>query len=296
MHLQDPTPTEPAVEGADMSWLDAAFMGLVEGVTEFLPVSSTGHLIVAGDLIGGSSQAFEIAIQVGAITAILVLYGRRLWQSFTELFQRTENRTEDGRGQPNLFVLLFVGALPAGIAGLLLDDFMEEWLFSSKVVAIALVVGGVALLWLERWQERQAEAGAPVEDDVARMSLRQAFTIGLFQCLALVPGTSRSGSTIAGGLLAGMSRTAAAEFSFLVGLPILYGACGLKLIKDWEALTGPMLPAVLVATAVSFVSALVVVVPFVRFLRRHTFRPFAWYRIVAGAAIGALAWSGWLSV
>jgi len=284
-----------AADGAPLSWLEAAFLGLVEGVTEFLPVSSTGHLIVAGRLVGHSSQAFEVAIQVGAITAILVLYGRRLWRAVLDLLRRGSDDEGDAPRGVNLFVLLFVGALPAGIAGLLLDDFMEEWLFHPWVVAVTLIVGGFALLWLERWQEGRVAAGAPAEDDVGRMTIRQAFVIGAFQCLALVPGTSRSGSTIAGGLVSGLSRTASAEFSFLVGLPILYGACGLKLIKDWDELTGPLLPAVLVATAVSFVSALIVVVPFVAFLRRHTFRPFAYYRIVAGIGIGALIWSGWIS-
>ena len=173
----------------------------------------------------------------------------------------------EGERRPNLFVLLFVGALPAGIAGLLLDDFMEEWLFSSKVVAIALVVGGFALLWLERWQEGRVEAGAPVAgrrraDERCGRRSRSACSSASRSCRARAARARRSPA----GSFAGMSRTAAAEFSFLVGLPILYGACGLKLFKDWEALTGPMLPAVLVATAVSFVSALVVVVPFVAVL------------------------------
>lgn len=265
------------------SLLDAIVLGLVEGLTEFLPVSSTGHLIVAGHLLDCSNPTLEIGIQTGAITAILVLYARRLLDAAGQALRPV-------RGQPNLLVQILVAALPAGVLGLLLDDWMEAHLFRTGVVATTMVAGGVALLLLERWLRRRPTGTAPI--GLAAMSYRTAFAIGLVQCLALVPGTSRSAATIGGALLLGVSRIGAAEFSFLVGLPILYGACGMKLFKSIDELRGPLLVPFAVATVVAFLSALVVVRPFVWFLRLHSFAPFAWYRITAGAALAALACAG----
>ncbi|MEZ5967295.1 MAG: undecaprenyl-diphosphate phosphatase [Planctomycetota bacterium] len=255
--------------------LHAIVLGLVEGLTEFLPVSSTGHLIVANSWLGRSDPAMEVAMQAGAITAIVVLYWRRLLGALTTLRRPQPGRT-------NLLWLLFVAALPAAVVGILCDDWIEVHLFSVRTVAWALMVGGIALWILERWYAQRPNAAAiPLE----LMTLKHAFAIGLCQCLALIPGTSRSAATIAGGLVLGYGRTAAAEFSFLVGLPILYGASALKLVHDRERLTGPLLGDFLVACAVSFVTALAVVVPFVAFLRRHTFVPFAVYRVAFGALL-----------
>lgn len=260
----------------------AVILGLVEGLTEFLPVSSTGHLIVANSWLGRSDPAMEVAIQAGAITAIVALYGRRLFEALRGLFR-------PAGGRVNLLWLLLAGALPAAVLGVACDDWIEAHLFSVRTVAWALIAGGVGLWLLERWYARRPNAAAiPLE----AMPLRHALGIGLFQCLALVPGTSRSAATIAGGLVFGYARTAAAEYSFLVGLPILYGASFLKLLQDGPRLTGPLLSDFLVATAVSFVTAFVVVGPFVAFLRRHTFVPFAVYRIVFGALLLVLAGRG----
>ena len=273
-------------EGASESIgvLQSLLLGVVEGLTEFLPVSSTGHLIVLNAWLGRSDPAMEIAIQAGAIAAIALLYWRRLFAAVRAL------RPGAGGGRPNLFALLLVAALPAAVLGLLLEDAISERLFSTSTVAVALIVGGVLLWALERWQRTrtveggQAVAGQP-GDVVETITLRQALLIGLWQCLALVPGTSRSGATIAGGMLVGCSRTAAAEFSFLVGLPILFGASALKFVKDADRLTGPLLHDFLIASVAAFVTALAVVVPFVAFLRRHTFVPFAVYRIGFGALL-----------
>lgn len=268
-------------EGANESIgvLQSLLLGVVEGVTEFLPVSSTGHLIALNAWLGRSDPAMEIAIQAGAIAAIALLYWRRLFAAVRAL------RPGAGGGRPNLFALLLVAALPAAVLGLLLEDAISEQFFSTSTVAIALIVGGVLLWTLERWQRtRLAVAGQP-GDVVETITLRQALLIGLWQCLALVPGTSRSGATIAGGMLVGCSRTAAAEFSFLVGLPILFGASALKFVKDADRLTGPLLHDFLIASVAAFVTALAVVVPFVAFLRRHTFVPFAVYRIAFGALL-----------
>ncbi|MBX3464175.1 MAG: undecaprenyl-diphosphate phosphatase [Planctomycetes bacterium] len=271
-----------------MSLFDALVLGLVEGVTEFLPISSTGHLIVAQRLLGLEAgldnNAFSIGIQMGAITAILVLYWRRLLDAARTVARPT-------RGAPNLLWQIAIAAFPAAFVGLLLDDWIDAHLFSARVVAGTLVLGGVLLLWLEHLLRR----AAPATRELATMSYRTALWIGCFQCLALLPGTSRSGATIGGALLLGLSRTAAAEFSFLVGLPILYGASLFKLARRPELLQGDLVPAFVVGTVVSFLSALVVVRPFVRFLRHHTFLPFAWYRILAGSALAGACGLGWLA-
>ncbi|MCA8957217.1 MAG: undecaprenyl-diphosphatase, partial [Planctomycetes bacterium] len=178
---------------------------------------------------------------------------------------------------------------------LLCEDWIDSHLFNNYTVAVALVVGGVALIALEWWQRRAGKTEADLRP-MEGMSLRQAFVIGLFQCLALVPGTSRSAATIAGALVLGFQRTVAAEFSFLVGLPLLYGACGVKLLGKPEVLAGgPRTVEFAVGSAVAFLSALLVVGPFVRFLRRHTFVPFGVYRIIAGALLLALVRAGVVS-
>jgi undecaprenyl-diphosphatase len=253
----------------------AVVLGLVEGLTEFLPVSSTGHLIVANSWLGRSDPAMEVAIQAGAITAIAALYWRRLVDA-----ARTVLRPQ--RGRVNLLWLLLVAAAPAAAIGIVCDDWIEANLFSVRTVAWALIAGGVALWGLEWWYANRPE---PRQRALEEMGLGDALGIGVCQCLALIPGTSRSGATIAGGLLFGYARTAAAEFSFLVGLPILYGASLLKLAREGDRLTGPLLADFLVASAVSFATALAVVGPFVAFLRRHTFVPFAVYRIAFGIVL-----------
>jgi undecaprenyl-diphosphatase len=274
--------------GAGPGLLDALILGIVEGVTEFLPVSSTGHLIVAQRLLGLSAgpanNLFVVGIQMGAITAILVLYGRRLWQAACTLGARTT-------GQPNLLLQIACAALPAIVLGLFCDDWIDARLFTPGVVATTMVVGGVLLLLLEAWLRGRDAAAL----ELAAVRYRTAFAIGLFQCLALLPGTSRSAATIGGALLLGLSRPAAAEFSFLVGLPILYGAGVLKVAGHHELLHGDFLLAFAVGTAASFASALLVVGPFVRFLRRHTFVPFACYRLVGGALLAIAVLAGWLA-
>ena len=275
-------------ESADLpSWWDAVVLGVVEGVTEFLPISSTGHLIVAqralGYSAGDTSNAFNIVIQIGAITAILALYWRRLFAAAAAL------RGGSGRG-PNLIWQIVIAAGPVALLGLTLRGWLHEALFSPRVVAGALVLGGLLLLLLERYLRRRPAAGV----EIAEMTYRTALLIGLWQCLALVPGTSRSGATIAGALVLGMRRTAAAEFSFLVGLPILYGASFFELYTLRESLHGGLLTPLFIAAGVAFLAALVVVKPFVAFLARHDFRVFAYYRIAAGAVIFAMIFSGFL--
>jgi undecaprenyl-diphosphatase len=265
----------------------SVILGVVEGLTEFLPISSTGHLIVVNALLGRSDPTFEIAIQAGAITAILVLYWRDLVRAAAAMVRRRRAAAAAGQPRVNLLWLIAIGTAPAVLIGLPLARQLEA-LFHPVTVAVAMIGGGLLFLWVERWRDRRLAAGAPLETPLAAMTARQALVVGLWQVLALVPGTSRSGATILGGLVGGMSRQAAAEFSFLIGLPVLYGACLLKVAKDFDRASGPLLPDLLVASAAAFVAALVVVVGFVRFLQRHTFRPFAYYRIAAGALILAI--------
>ncbi len=265
-----------------VSILDAVWLGLVEGLTEFLPVSSTGHLIVANRVLGIADSPLTIGIQLGAISAILVLYWRPLLDALRSALRR------DLGSRPNLLLQILVAAMPAAVLGLLCDDWIEARLFSAEFVAATTFVGGFLLLLVERVVRGKSVRAASLE----AMGYGTAFAIGCFQCLALLPGTSRSGATIAGALLLGLSRTAAAEFSFLVGLPILYGAGAVKLVSEREAVFGPLLWPMVTGTVVSFLAALVVVRPFVAFLRAHTFAPFAWYRIAAGAALAALCASG----
>jgi undecaprenyl-diphosphatase len=274
-------------DGEPLSLFAALVLGLVEGLTEFLPVSSTGHLIVAERMLGigeGTAEnTFTVGIQIGAISAILLLYWRRLWTAAGTVLRPSP-------GQPNLLWQIVLAAMPAAMLGLWADNWIDAHLFSPLVVASTMVLGGGLLLWLERHLHRQGDAGSTLP----MLGYRTAVYVGLFQCLALIPGTSRSAATIAGAMLLGLSRTAAAEFSFLVGLPILYGAGLLKLWKHGHEVGGTLLWPFLVATLVSFLSALVVVRPFVAFLRRHSFAPFAWDRIGAGALLFGLCFAGYL--
>ncbi|MBL8724350.1 MAG: undecaprenyl-diphosphate phosphatase [Planctomycetes bacterium] len=268
--------------------LQAVWLGLVEGLTEFLPVSSTGHLIVVQRWLGlGESPAnnlFAVGIQMGAITAILVLYWRRLLAALLALRQPLA-------GAPNLWLQIAVAAAPAVVLGLLLNRWIDAHLFSPWVVASTMLLGGLVLLWLER----SLRGRAARLEDLPAVGYRTALWIGCWQCLALLPGTSRSAATLGGALWLGLSRPAAAEFSFLVGLPILYGAAALKLWQGRALLDGPFLLPFAVGSVVAFASAIVVVRPFVAFVRRRDFTPFAWYRVAAGGLLFALCAAGWLA-
>ena len=283
-------PAREAPQDGGVDWLFSVVSGIVEGLTEFLPVSSTGHLIVTSRLFDRPDPTFEIAIQIGAISAVLFLYRERLWNAL----RRISNRGDSTPGEVNLLILIVAAAVPPAILGLAFEDSIDELLFNSTTVGVMLVVGGGLLLLVEWWAR---DRDRDTEMEIERMTIVQALGIGLFQTLALIPGTSRAGATMVGGMLLGFRRTSSAEFSFLVGLPILYGASLLKLWKSRETVfdDSVLLTEMGCAAAVSFVVAAMVVKPFVNFLRRHTFVPFAWYRIVAGSALLYLVYSGYLS-
>lgn len=250
----------------------AAVMGLVEGATEFIPVSSTGHLIIAGRFLGfdawHGAKTFDVFIQLGAILAVVWLYRAKIVNVV---------RTAPGnRKSQRLILNLVIAFLPAAIVGFLANDFIEEKLFNPVTVAVALVVGGVVILLIEGWHRR---VRTETVDDVTP---KEALGVGLAQLLALVPGTSRSGATIMGGMGLGMSRVAATEFSFFLAIPVMFAATLYSLWKARHGLSAADAPVFAVGFVVSFVSALLVIRWLLRFVANNSFRGFAWYRIVFG--------------
>ena len=266
--------------------IKAAIMGVVEGLTEFLPISSTGHLILTAallDMPGEKIKLFEVVIQTGAIMAIVSLYAAKLWQTLVTL--PTER-------QAQRFTLnVLVGFFPAALAGVLFIDFIKSVLFSPVVVALGFIVGGVVILWAERLQTRGIP---PRVDDVDRVRWQDALKVGLIQCTALVPGVSRSGATIIGAMLLGFNRKAATEFSFFLAIPMLFGAATYDLYKNRELLSTADIPLFAVGLVMSYLSAWVCVKWLLRFVGNHTFVPFAWYRIAFGGLILITAYAGWV--
>jgi len=278
------------------SWillLKAAVMGLVEGLTEFLPISSTGHLILAGSLLdftGESVKVFEIAIQTGAMFAVVWQYRERL------------RATVGGLGhdpQARRFALnVLIAFIPAVVLGLAFGQAIKAHLFHPVPVALAFVVGGLVILWVERrhrarYGERDLEGGRTARvETVDDMRPVDALKVGLVQCLALLPGTSRSGATIIGGLLLGFSRKASTEFSFYLGIPTLMGAGAYSVWKQRELLRWDDAPMFAVGTVVAFFSALLCIRWLIRYVSTHDFTLFAWYRIVFGGVVLITAWSG----
>lgn len=261
----------------DIVWVAVA-LGVVEGLTEFLPVSSTGHLIVAGRLLGFTGERagiFEIFIQMGAILAVVVLERRR----FAGLLRADPARPFSGRRGLGL---LFLTTLPALVAGALLHDVIKARLFGPGPVAIGLVAGGVLILAVERFRP------APRTDGVDAIVWSQALVVGLFQCLAMWPGVSRSGATIVGGLLCGLERRTAATYSFLAAVPVLAAATTLDLYKGLGALSSADVVPFAVGFVVSFIAAWAAIRTFVAFLARHTLAPFAWYRLAIAPVVGWL--------
>jgi undecaprenyl-diphosphatase len=279
-----------------MLLLKAAVMGVVEGLTEFLPISSTGHLILAGSLLnftGERVKVFEIAIQTGAMFSVIWEYRERLTRTVTGL-------THDPQAQ-RFALNVLVAFLPAAVFGLLLGSWVKQHLFHPVPVAVALVVGGVLILLIERRHQRlygaQDLAGtrrARVET-VDDMSVADALKVGLLQCLALIPGTSRSGATIIGALVLGFSRKAATEFSFYLGIPTLMGAGAYSVWKQRDLLSWADVPMFAVGTVVAFFSALLCIRWLIRYVATHDFTVFAWYRIVFGGLVLLTAWTGWVS-
>jgi len=265
------------------SIFDAVLLGLVEGITEFIPVSSTGHLLLTSWLLGLDDEpaskafwdTFNVLIQFGAILAVVVVYFGRLWGVVVALPSDPAARR---------FVLSVVVAfLPAALVGLIAHDFIKGVLFSSPhLICIVLIVGGVLLGLLDRYDTR------PIHDDAMRLPLGVALAVGLFQCLSIVPGVSRSGATIAGALLMRSTKSAAAEFSFFLAIPTMLGAFVLDFYENREVLGGAGLGLIVIGFVVSFLSALIVVRTLVAFVANHGFMPFAYWRVTVGT-LGLIA-------
>jgi undecaprenyl-diphosphatase len=271
--------------------LKAAVMGVVEGLTEFLPISSTGHLILAGALLGfddEKAKVFDIAIQTGAIFAVILVYWQKIQSTVVALpTQRLARR----------FALnVFIAFVPAVVLGLLLGKVIKAHLFTPTVVASSFIIGGFIILWVEGWGRQRPEGDHP--DDHARilnvesMSPMDALKVGLVQCLAMVPGTSRSGATIIGGMLLGLSRKAATDFSFYLAIPTLIGAGAYSLYKERALLSMADVPMFAVGLLFSFLSAWLCVRWLLRYIATHSFVVFAWYRIAFGIVVLATAYSG----
>ncbi len=263
----------------------ALILGIVEGLTEFLPVSSTGHLIVTGSLLGytgDQAKMFEIVIQAGAILAVCWEYRARLLGVARGLFS-------DARAQ-RFVVNLAVAFMPAAVLGLAFGKAIKAHLFAPVPVACAFVAGALVILWAERRQKLRPEATRI--ESVDDMRWPDALKVGLAQSLALVPGTSRSGATIIGGMLFGLSRTAATEFSFFLAIPTLFAATGYEVLKGGGLLLARDLPAFGVGFAAAFVSAFLCVRWLIRYVSHHDFIPFVWYRLAFGAMILATAYAG----
>jgi undecaprenyl-diphosphatase len=263
----------------------AAVMGIVEGLTEFLPISSTGHLILAGSLLGGfddeRGKVFEIAIQTGAIFAVIMVY----WQKIRSTVVALPRQAKAQRFALNVLI----GFLPAGVLGLLFGKVIKEHLFTPAVVASTFIIGGFIILWAEK-----RPPGSVRVENVDDMTPWDALKVGLVQCFAMVPGTSRSGSTIIGGMLLGLSRQAATDFSFFLAIPTLIGAGVYSLYKVRSLLSVADIPLFAVGLLFSFLSAWLCVRWLLRYISSHSFIPFAWYRIAFGILILVTAWQGWI--
>lgn len=258
----------------------AVVLGIVEGVTEFLPVSSSGHLIVAGHLLGYTGEkaaCFEVFIQLGAILAVVVLY----WHRFTGLIPLKGFRLSEYEGFSGLrgLALLFLTTLPALVAGFFAHKAIKAYLFSPMTVAWALAVGGIGILLAEHYKPRSNTR------EIDGLSYRQALAIGLFQCISLWPGMSRSASTIIGGLFSGLDRKVAAEYSFLAAVPVMVAATSYDLYKAWQFLQLSDLPFFGVGFIVSFISAAVAIKTFISLVQRWSLTPYAWYRIAIAPII-----------
>jgi len=258
-----------------MTWVEAIVLAIIEGLTEFLPVSSTGHMVIATAFMGITPspfvKLFTIAIQLGTILSVLVLYYRRFLKSLSFYYK------------------LAVAALPAAIFGFLFSDEIDILLESPFVVGITLVIGGVILLFVDRWFDR------PVVDNSDEITYAQALKIGFFQCLALIPGTSRSASTIVGGMAQRLTRKAAAEFSFFLAVPMMFGATVLKLKGHFDAgnkLNGEEINLLIAGNAVGFIVAIIAIKSFIGIVSRYGFKAFGWYRIIVGSIILTLLLSG----
>lgn len=254
-----------------MTWIEAVILAIVEGLTEFLPVSSTGHMIIASAMMGINelefTKIFTVNIQFGAILSVVVLYWRRFFQSV------------------DFYIKLFVAFIPAAIFGFLLGDLVDAMLENVVVVAISLLAGGILLVFIDR-------LFAHATDGIEAVDYKKAFIIGLFQCIAMVPGVSRSAATIIGGMTQKLSRKAAAEFSFFLAVPTMFAASAYKLLKDYKYIGVDNIQVLLIGNVVAFIVAMLAIKFFISFLTKYGFKIFGYYRIALGLLLLILVWMG----
>ena len=260
--------------------LKAAILGIIEGITEWLPISSTGHMILADEFIKlNTSQAFKdmflVVIQLGAILAVVVLYFHKL-NPFSPKKSQQEKRDTF-----TLWGKVIVSCLPAAVIGLLYDDLIESTFFNYVTVAVMLILYGVLFILVENWNKRRK----PKVETLSDLSYRTAFCIGLFQVLALIPGTSRSGATILGGILLGASRTVSAEFTFFLAIPVMFGASLLKMLKFGFTYSGMEIAILLTGMIVAFVVSILAIKFLMGYIKKHDFKAFGYYRIILGALV-----------
>lgn len=266
--------------------LKAALFGVVEGITEWLPISSTGHMILLNEFVSLDVSKdfwdmFLVVIQFGAILAVILLYWKTIWPLGIQK-HRKRTRIVWKKDTLDLWVKTIVACIPAAVVGVFLGDWLDEHLYNWRVVSIMLIVVGVAFLVVEHRQKDKE----PVTTDLRDLSMKEALIIGLFQLIAAVfPGTSRSGATIIGGLMIGVSRTVAAEFTFILAIPVMAGASLLKILKFGFHFTGMEAAILGTGMAVAFLVSVIVIRFLMSYIRRHDFKPFGWYRIVLGALV-----------
>lgn len=260
--------------------LKVIFIGIVEGITEWLPISSTGHMLLVDEFLHlqmseSFKEMFFVVIQLGAILAVVVIFWKKIFP-----FRFKEKPVV----QKDIFQMWFkvvAACIPTGILGILLDDFLEEHFGHPISIAVMLIVYGIAFIIIENWNKTRV----PVVETIDEMSYKTAFLIGIFQALAMIPGTSRSGATIIGALLLGVSRTAAAEFTFFLAIPTMLGASALKLLKFGMAFSGAEVVVLLIGMVVAFVVSVFVIKFLMDYIRKHDFKVFGWYRIVLGIIV-----------
>lgn len=262
--------------------LKVIFLGIVEGITEWLPISSTGHMLLVDEFITLNmseefKEMFFVVIQLGAIIAVVVMFWNKMWP-----FQlKDKSQPKVKMNTINMWLKVVVACIPSAVLGLLFDDFLEEYFGNAVTIAIMLIVYGVAFILVENWNKKRTPRVETLDD----ISYKTAFIIGLFQVLSMIPGTSRSGATIVGALLIGVSRTAAAEFTFFLAVPTMVGASLLKLVKFGFAFTSAELITLAIGMVVAFAVSLLCIKFLMSFIKKHDFKPFGWYRIVLGIIV-----------
>ena len=270
-----------------IEWLKVVLLGVIEGITEWLPISSTGHLILLDEFVELKQSAefmemFNVVIQLGAILAVVVLYWSKLWPFCMPKGKEGNSVAKCCRmDKIILWVKIVVACLPAMIVGLPLDDWMDEHLHNGTVVALALIFYGIVFIFIENYNKKRTPRIGSLEE----LTFKDALLIGVFQVLSLIPGTSRSGSTIIGGILIGTSRELAAEFTFFLAIPVMFGASALKLLKFGFDFTAIELAVLLVGMVVAFVVSILAIKFLMGYIKKHDFKAFGWYRIVLGIIV-----------